>query len=193
MRGVVPNEMPSSWPADALRAQAVVARSYALSTAVDGDGFDLYDDTRSQVYGGKDSETGATNKAAKSTAGEVVENNGNVAVTYYHSTSGGRTESVQFGFPGAEPRAYLKGVRDPYDDRSPYHRWKETFSRRELESRLSAHVHGRLREIEVTKTGASPRIVKAKVRGTQGSETVAGAVLQGQLGLRSTWARFKLK
>jgi stage II sporulation protein D len=191
VKGVIPNEMPSSWPGDALRAQAVVARSYALSTTVDGDGFDLYDDTRSQVYDGKDSETGATNKAVKATAGEVVESNGQIAVTYYFSTSGGETESIQFAFPGSEPRPYLKGVRDPYDVESPYHRWKETFSRGELESRLGGYVRGRLEEIDVVKTGVSPRIVRAKVRGTRGSETIGGVTLQGQLGLRSTWARFK--
>ena len=72
VKGVVANEVPSSWPADALRSQAVVARSYALSTTVDGDGFDLYDDTRSQVYNGKGTETKPTNRAVKATAGEVV-------------------------------------------------------------------------------------------------------------------------
>ncbi|MGI8462463.1 MAG: SpoIID/LytB domain-containing protein [Solirubrobacterales bacterium] len=191
VKGVVPNEVPSSWPGDALKAQAVVARSYALSTTVDGDGFDLYDDTRSQVYGGKSSEAGPTNRAVKATAGEVVENNGQIAVTYYHSTSGGRTESIQFGFPGAEPRSYLKGVKDPYDDASPHYRWNESFSRGEIESRLGGLVQGRLRDIEVLKTGTSPRIVKARVVGSAGSETVSGATLQGQLGLMSTWARFK--
>ncbi len=114
-------------------------------------------------------------------------------VTYYFSTSGGQTESIQFGFPGAEPRSYLKSVRDPYDDESPHHRWKETFSRGEIENRLAGYVQGRLKEIDVTKTGVSPRIVKAKVRGTGGSETISGLTLQGQLGLMSTWARFKRK
>ena len=193
VKGVVPNEVPSSWPGDALKAQAVAARSIALSTSVDGDGFDLYDDTRSQVYEGKDSETAATNRIVKATAGEVVKHNGKVAVTYYSSTSGGRTENVEFGFPGAEPVSYLKSVRDPYDDTSPYHRWRETFSRGEMESRLSGYVNGRLKAIDVTKTGISPRIVEAKVRGTGGSESISGPTLQSRLGLLSTWAKFKRK
>ena len=71
VKGVVPNEVPSSWPQAALRAQAVAARSYALATSGAG-AFDVYDDTRSQVYGGKDSETERTNKAAKRTSGQVV-------------------------------------------------------------------------------------------------------------------------
>ena len=67
LRGVVPNEMPADWPAEALRAQAVAARSYALATA-DGGLWDQYDDTRSQVYGGISSETQATNQAVEATA-----------------------------------------------------------------------------------------------------------------------------
>jgi len=189
-KGVVPNEVPSSWPRDALQAQAVVARSYALSTTVDGDGFDLYDDTRSQVYDGKDSETGATNRAVKSTAAEVVKDGGKTATTFYFSTSGGETENVEFAFPGAEPSSYLKGVRDPYDDASPYHRWKETFSRGELEDRLGGHVEGRLQDIDVIKTGVSPRIVKARIDGSAGKRTISGTTLQIELGLRSSWAKF---
>ena len=118
VKGVVPNEMPSSWPLAALEAQAVAARSYALATS-GGGAFDVYDDTRSQVYGGKDSETVRTNRATKRTAGEVVRHGKQVATTYFFSTSGGRTESVQYGFPGAGPVPYLKSVRDPYDGASP--------------------------------------------------------------------------
>jgi SpoIID/LytB domain protein len=191
VKGVVPNEVPASWPQDALRAQAVAARSYALATTVDGDGFDLYDDTRSQVYGGKSSELPATNTAVNASAGEVVMDGERIAVTFFFSTSGGMTEDVEHGFPGAEPRSYLKSVRDPYDDASPYHRWKLKLSRAEMESRLGSLVSGRLRGIDVVKTGASPRIVQARVEGSAGSEKVSGQALQSALGLRSTWARFK--
>lgn len=191
VKGVVANEVPSTWPADTLRAQAVVARSYALSTTVDGDGFDLYDDTRSQVYNGKDTETKPTNRAVKATGGEVVKDGGKVAVTYYFSTSGGQTENVENAFAGSGPRSYLRGVRDPYDDASPHHRWKERFSRGELENRLSGYVQGRLQDIDVVKTGVSPRIVRARVVGTGGKEAISGATLQARLGLMSTWARFK--
>lgn len=189
VRGVVPNEMPSSWPGDALKAQALVARSYALTSTVDGAGFDLYDDTRSQVYDGKSSETKATSRAVKATAGEVVEAGGKVATTFYHSTSGGRTESSEFGFPGGSSRSYLKSVRDPYDGRSPYHRWKERFSQGEMESKLG--VAGNLRKIQILKRGVSPRIVKARIVGSGGKETVSGATLQARLGLLSSWAKFK--
>ena len=189
VKGVVTNEMPSSWPGDALKAQALAARSYALTSTVDGDGFDLYDDTRSQVYEGKSSETGAGNKAVKATEGEVVKDGGKIATTYYHSTSGGRTESSEFGFPGGSSRSYLKSVRDPHDDASPYHRWKEKFSQGAMESKLG--VAGKLRKIEIVKKGVSPRIVKARIVGSRGKETVSGATLQARLGLLSSWAKFR--
>lgn len=193
VKGVVPNEVPASWPKHALRAQAVAARSYALSTGVDGDGFDLYDDVRSQVYGGKSSETAPTNRAAEATAREVVTYRGEVAVTFFSSTSGGMTESVEYGFPGAEPRPYLKAVKDPYDDASPYHTWRVTFSQREIEAKLGDLVHGRLRRIRVLRRGDSPRIVTARVVGSEGSEVAGGPTLRSRLGLRSTWARFRAR
>ena len=70
--GVVPSESPSSWPAAALQAQAVVARSYALASNVNGKGFDQYADTRSQVYRGYLGETPSTTSAVAATAGQIV-------------------------------------------------------------------------------------------------------------------------
>ena len=89
LRGVVPWEMPDDWRREALRAQSVVARSYALATLKPGALFDLYADTRSQVYGGIPAEAVSTNRAIGSTAGRVLYWNGHVATTFYHSTSGG--------------------------------------------------------------------------------------------------------
>lgn len=188
-RGVIALEMPSSWPAAALRAQAVAARSYALATS-GGGAFDVYDDTRSQVYGGVAAETGATDAAVRDSDGQIVRHGGEVATTYFFSTSGGRTENVEFAFPGAAPKPYLKSVRDPYDGLSPYHRWRLRLSQSEMESRLAGLFSGNLRRIRVTKTGESPRIVRARVRGTAGGSEVSGQTLQSRLGLSSTWARF---
>jgi stage II sporulation protein D len=188
-RGVVPNEMPSSWPRAALEAQTVAARSYALATSGDG-AFDVYDDTRSQVYGGKDSETERTNKAVRRTDGLVVRHRKQVATTFFFSTSGGRTESIENGFPGADPVRYLKSVRDPYDGASPVHKWTARYSQNEIESRLSGLFSGRLRKINVLNRGDSPRIVSARVVGSRGSSRVSGPGLQAALNLRSTWARF---
>jgi stage II sporulation protein D len=188
-KGVVPNEMPSSWSRAALEAQAVAARSYALATG-GGGSFDVYDDTRSQVYRGKGSETAATNVACARTSDQVVRYGGHVATTYFYSSSGGQTESVQFGFPGSEPVPYLKSVNDPYDGISPDHTWKVRYRQGAIESRLSGLFSGRLRKIKVVKRGDSPRIVLARVVGSRGSSRISGPGLQARLNLKSTWMRF---
>lgn len=190
VRGVVANEVPASWPAASLQAQAVVARSYGLATRHDGP-FDQYADTRSQVYGGRDSETRRTDRAVKATSRRVVTHRGRPAVTYYFSTSGGRTEDARFGFSGGESVPYLRSVDDPFDSVSPVHRWRERLSNRAIESRLSGLFEGGLRRIEVVKTGRSPRIVLARLVGSEGSSTVSGETLRSRLELRSTWARFR--
>jgi stage II sporulation protein D len=189
VKGVIANESPSSWPQAALRSQAVAARSYALATRLNGNGYDLYDDTRSQVYNGKSSETANTNRATEATSGEVIKTGGGTATAYFFSTSGGETENSEFVF--AEPRSYLKAVNDPYDRVSPVHSWRERFSNSSMEARLSGLFSGNLKRIRVLKTGRSPRIVRAKVVGSNGATKVSGDTLRFRLGLRSTWARFK--
>ena len=126
-KGVVPNEVPSSWPQAALRAQAVAARSYALATS-GGGAFDVYDDTRSQVYGGKGSETARTNKATKRTDGEVVNHGGR---SPRPTSSRPRAARPRASSSASRGRAgpYLKAVKDPYDGASPYHRWRVRYSR----------------------------------------------------------------
>jgi stage II sporulation protein D len=188
-RGVIANEMSSSWPQDALRAQAVATRSYALSSTR-GRGFDVYDDIRSQVYGGKGTETRATDRAVRATRDEVIRYHQHVIMAFFFSTSGGQTESARYVF-GSRPIRYLKSVKDPFDRVSPFHKWRETHSQHKMESRLDGLFHGRLRKIKVMKTGDSPRIVKARVVGSRGSSRVSGSTLQGRLGMMSTWARFR--
>ncbi|MGH2925115.1 MAG: SpoIID/LytB domain-containing protein [Solirubrobacterales bacterium] len=188
--GVVANEMPSSWSQPALRAVAVSARSIAL-VGGRGGSFDVYDDTRSQVYRGKSSETPSTNRACRRTKREILRYHGQVATAFYFSSSGGRTESVQYAFPGASPVRYLTSVNDPYDGISPDHSWRVRYSQGEMESRLSGLFSGRLRRIKVLKRGDSPRIVRAKVVGSRGSAKTTGPVLEARLGLKSTWARFR--
>jgi stage II sporulation protein D len=189
VKGVVPNEMPASWPSAALRAQAVAARSYVLATR-SGGVTDVYDDTRDQVYGGRSSETSKTNKAVTDTGLLVVRHNGNVATTFFFSSSGGRTENIEYAMPGATPKPYLVSVRDPYDGAAPLHSWTRTFSDARMQSALGDLVPGRLQAIEVTKTGVSPRIVRARLVGSSGNNTVSGPTIRSRLGLPSTWVRF---
>ena len=117
VRGVVSAESPAAWPAAALEAQAVVARSYAITTDAGSanDGFTAYPDTRSQMYRGVAAEYASTEAAVKSTKGQVVTYGGKPVVTYFFSTSGGKTENVENSFIGALPRPWLRGVKDPFD------------------------------------------------------------------------------
>src|SRR5580700_2812915 len=92
VRGVVSAEMPSNWPLAALEAQAIASRTYALTADAGGSRFDVYSDTRSQMYLGATAETATTNAAVTATAGQIVEYAGKPAITYYFASSGGMTE-----------------------------------------------------------------------------------------------------
>src|SRR3954464_12493543 len=190
IRGVIVGEMPTSWPLPALEAQAVVARSYALTSDAGGAIFDQYPDTRSQMYYGMSRETKGTNQAVDATAGSVVMYGDTVATTYYFSTSGGRTENIENAWPGTSPVPYLQSVVDPYDNLSPRHRWRFVWSKSKLDAKLGGYVKGRLRDLKVTKRGVSPRIVAAKVIGSRGTVNVTGPELRSRLGLFDTWAYF---
>ncbi len=192
IRGVVALESPASWPLEALKAQAVAARTYALTTSKGGNGFEQYADTRSQVYGGVAAERPTTDAAVRATSGHVVTYNGAPVVTYFFSTSGGQTEHVENVWSGAHASPWLRSVTDPYDRVSPVHRWQRvTLSMGEAKRRLAGLVHGRLREIRVTRRGVSPRILSAEIVGSRGRTTVSGATLRLRLGLRDTWAYFE--
>jgi stage II sporulation protein D len=190
VKGVIPNESPPSWPTEELRAQAVESRSFALAGGVGGNGFDLYDDTRSQVYDGLASETASTNAAADTTRGEVVTYGGKIIVTYFSACSGGYTESVQNVFFGpAVP--YLTAVADPYDYYCPLHDWTLRFSGPEISAKLGGYLDGKLKKVVIVKRGVSPRIVSAKLFGSGGVTTVTGEQLQVALGGYSSWMSFQ--
>jgi stage II sporulation protein D len=190
VKGVIPNESPPSWPAAELRAQAIESRSFALTAGVGGNGFDLYDDTRSQVYDGLGSETATTNAAVAATRGQVVTYGGKIAETYFSACSGGYTESVQNVFFGpAIP--YLTGVPDPYDSYCPLHDWTLKFSGPEISAKLGGYLDGKLKQVVIAKRGVSPRIVAANLIGTGGVTKVSGEQLEVALGAYSTWMSFQ--
>ncbi len=180
LKGVVAAEMPSSWHPEALKAQAVAARSYARASSPRSRVFDHYPDTRSQVYRGVAGERRSTSRAVKATAREVLTYNGEVITAYFFSTSGGHTENVENIF-GGDPQPYLVGVEDRFDDISPRHRWSKSFSSFSLDSRLGAP--GSYRGIRVTKRGASPRIIRADVLGSDGTRRLTGPQMRSRLGL----------
>ena len=184
LRGVVPREMPHDWPQQALQAQAVVARSYTLATIHPQNRFDLYADTRDQVYDGIVGERPETNRAVAATAGRIVSWNGRVATTYYHSTSGGRTANIEDVWPNATATPYLVSVTDPYDYLSKHHTWPAlVFSRSELAARLKAPG---LRDVLVERN-ASGRAGELKLVGGTSTRLIPGQDARDLLGLRSTY------
>ena len=183
LQGVVAGEMPHTWPSEALKAQAVAARSYALANLVKGRPFDLYSDVRSQVYQGIAGEKPRTTEAVRATAGQVVLYAGRIATTYYFSTSGGKTASAADVFGFAVP--YLVSRPDPWDSASPHHRWgPELIGARTLQSKLG--VDARILDAAGVVT-SSGRIRSLTLQTEVGSSNVPAALLRTSLGLRSTW------
>lgn len=188
--GVVPREVPNDWPAEALKAQAVVARSYALAVRKTGP-YDVYADTRSQVYGGIAAEKPTTNAAVDVTAGQVLLYGGKVATTFFFSTSGGRTANVEDAWRNGEPTPYLVSVPDPYDAASPHHSWGP-FAFRAAKLAKTFRVRGRLVDVRLA-LNPSRRVATVTFVNERGEAVVVpGSDVRTKLKLRSTWFRFGL-
>ena len=185
--GVVPGEMPKEWPAAALQAQAVAARSYALASIVKNRDFDLYADPRSQMYYGVAAESPATTAAVKATTNQVLTYGGKVATTFYYSSSGGRTASSEDVFGLALP--YLQSRPDPWDTGSPYHSWApRSFTATTLAAAfgLSAPVV----DVVIVPTASGRPASVTLIKKTGETILLKAADVRARLGLRST--AFKL-
>jgi stage II sporulation protein D len=183
LQGVVPGEMPYSWPLEALKAQAVAARSYALRNLVQGKPFDLYADVRSQVYGGIAAEQATTTQAVQATAGQVVTYDGEIASTLYFSSSGGKTASAADVFGVDLP--YLVSRPDPWDKVSPYHTWGPVLiGARTVQAKLAAP--GRVFDATGVTT-PSGRLRSLVLETAGGRATLPSATVRTGLALRSTW------
>ncbi|MHB2022612.1 MAG: SpoIID/LytB domain-containing protein [Mycobacteriales bacterium] len=181
VEGVVPNESPSSWPAAALQAQAIAARSYALYHYNSSLPWDICDNTYCQVYGGVSSEQSTTNAATVATTGQVLDYNGAPILAMYSASNGGY--SVSGGMP------YLPAQPDPWDVDSPEHSWTVQVAAARIAA-LYPQV-ATLQDVTVTSRDGNGqwqgRVLQVRLDGTGGSVTVAGATLSGQLGLDSNW------
>jgi stage II sporulation protein D len=184
--GVVPGEMPASWTAEALKAQSVIARSYAIRGRRPGEPFDVYTDVRSQMYVGLAGEAPAATAAVRATQRQVVRYGGEVAQTFFFSTSGGRTAGNEEAFGGA-PLPYLRSVDDPYDSISPVHTWTERLTIAQAERRLRDVLDGDLEDLVVTVRTPSGRAATVEVRGSEGTQAVPAGRIRNLLELRSTW------
>lgn len=197
---VVPEEMPTDWPAEALKAQSVAARSFALKSRGRhaAEGYDLCTTTHCQLYKGIASEKTASTAAVRATRGEVLTYGGQPIEALFHTDSGGMTESSEDVWGSHVP--YLRAVRDTPMGTMP---WTKTVSTADLEKKLAAKGHniGRLRAIELSPLAvgraakdrtASGRVKAMTVTGTKGSVTLSGNAWRSLLGLKSALFDAKL-
>jgi len=203
VKGVVPREMPSSWHAEALKAQAVAARSYALAAGGHCNWFGtsvMCRDTRDQVYGGQGGEAASSNAATDATSGKVLVSGGVVATTFFFSTSGGLTAAKHHEW-GPPSISYLQSVNDPFDGISPHHTWGPmdtevdcpptpgrdcVWSGQHAKSVLGSLAPNGLSDMTVTRNG-SMRVANVTATGSSGTTSISGGTMRSELGLRSTW------
>jgi stage II sporulation protein D len=202
LRGVVPSEMPSAWPPEALKAQAVAARNYALQRveATRGDTFNVYNNMSSQVYGGYDAETPAANRAVEETSGVVMLSGGKTVSAFFHSSSGGFTENSEDVWSGQVP--YIRSKKDPYDQNDKHYNWKVSYTAEQLKDKLAAagYKFSKVTDVvELDRTSSGARVMKLAVKG----EAAAGKPLtveiknadkvRAALGLKSALFKFTKK
>ena len=176
--------MPSGWPLEALKAQAVAARSYAIANIGKHgkEGYDLRATIDDQVYSGISTESDNSNEAVGATSGLVLKHEGRPITAFFHSTSGGSTEVPERVW--GKPLGYLQSVPD-YDDASPHFTWSKRFAPDDLEKMVGADV-GRLLSISVVTRTSSNRAQDLMVQGSNGSKMVSGESLRKSLKLPST-------
>lgn len=194
--GVVPQEMPASWPKEALKAQAIAARSFALALRAENrqNSYDV--PVGGQAYGGYAAEQAATNQAVNETAGVVLTYNGECIPGYYYSASGGYTESSETVW-GAD-RPYLQAVPD-VETKSPLEKWEKFFVPEELDKRLvqAGFSIGKLESIQLSvlkkppvnesDRGVSGRVKQVRFIGAAGEINIDGNRLRQLLQLPSTF------
>lgn len=187
IQGVLPHEMSPSWPENALKAQAVAARTYALHhilRAMEKNlsrPFDVDNTTRFQVYKGRDKVNENIEKAVRETAGAVITYRGKIIPAYFHSSCGGRTESAFNAF--GEDRVYLRGVYCRYSGDYPQN-WTLTISKDELERKLNQNGYKieNLRRLYISDRSAAKNALEITVVGRLSRVTVSGVKLRAILG-----------
>jgi SpoIID/LytB domain protein len=184
--GVVAAEVPSSWDADALKAQAIAARTYGIRSVHSGGYYDICDTTACQVYRGVSGETSATNAASVATNSMILTYGGDPAFTQFSSSSGGVSAA------GSQP--YLKAKVDAYDNWSsnPNHSWSKTISASTLEKAYPSI--GTLRSMTISKRSGivewGGRVLTLTLTGSKSSTSITGPRARTVLGLRSDYFKF---
>jgi stage II sporulation protein D len=201
LRGVVPAEMPSTWPVQALEAQAIAARSYAARRLRPGTSyFDVPDDSSSQVYLGIEGEKAATSSAVAATAGVVLKRGSEIANAMFHSTGGGATEANENVYTNASgdivagPVSYLRGGPDrrsdgtAYDGAAPYATWATaSYTRAALSAIFAGDSRtnvGTLTALDLTDRGVGGRLRSVTLIGSSGTKRVSGDVFRSVFNAR---------
>ncbi len=183
LRGVVPKEMSPSVPLEALKAQAVAARTFSIRqmNRFDSDGYDICDTPDCQVYGGLAAHHKNTDIAIESTAGLCVAYRNFPANTFYHANSGGYVENSEDIF--ASPLAYITADKDPYSGVNPQN-WTATFTLSELTQKLTARGYniGSVKQLKVSEKLPSGRIVGLTIIGDRGQTTLQREKIRAVLG-----------
>lgn len=187
--GVVPSEMPALWSLEALKAQAVAVRGYAVSNKnrFRNLGFDLCNTTRSQAYGGFDREHPNSNRAVDETYSKVLTYNGELVNAFYHSNSGGHTENSENIW--SSPIAYIRGVRDDFSLGHTNSTWTEVLTKNQVRNNLESNniFVGEIIDLKVTSLSENGRVLELTVFGTNGQEVLVKERSRTIFGLKSTW------
>ena len=197
LKGVLNEEISAKWHPESIKAQAVVARTYALYQKENrkDNPFHMEATTTDQVYGGVRREDERTNKAAKDTQGIVLTYEGKLAKVFYHSISGGITEDVTDVW-GGEGNNYLKSIKCDFDKDAPNYQWETEIDAVDLEMLLSRNgikVDGIL-SIEPVSFTSSGRVSELQIRHKNGIEKISGVNFRKIIGyetIRSTLFRIK--
>ncbi len=185
LSSVVGSEMPAKWPLEALKAQAIASRTYALKQK----GNSLYDidsTNMNQVYSGLEARTYKTTRAVKSTRSLVLTYKNKLINALFHSSSGGMTENSQDVWKNKYP--YLSSVKD-FDKNNPKLRWQKKFSNEELKS-LFPKIGG-IKKIEILNITNTGRVKNVKLLGYYGSDQMSGVDIRKRMNLKSNFVRFK--
>ncbi len=186
--GVLPYEMSYTWPLEALKAQAVAARTYTLKSLenVKNKNFDLYSDVRSQMYKGGGKQYDSVRKAVDETRGQVLTHEGKLFYTYYHANCGGGTDDVRSWNPGATSIKPLSGASCKYDAHSKSHSWQMNVSHAKvLAYAKTAGLTGTLKSIKIARKTDTGRATNLTIRTSKGSKTVACGKFRLATGIRS--------
>ncbi len=191
--GVLKMEISPTWPMEALKAQAVAARTLAVYLIQQGryreEGYDVRDTVESQVYAGINAEDPLTTQAVDATRGLILSSQGRPINAVYHADSGGHTEDSEYVWGRFYP--YLRGIPDPYSGDSPYSQWSLRMSLQEIEERLRRQGFSfeGIERIEPVQRSPSGRVTRVRITAARGNGEISGEQLRRALGydlLRST-------